>query len=56
MANQLRKANCVVHVANHGVDALTFLKKTTFSKNCEPSAVALSVVLMDLEMPVYCNS
>lgn len=29
MAQQLRKAKCVVHVANHGVDALTFLKKTT---------------------------
>ncbi|QDS76665.1 hypothetical protein FKW77_000128 [Venturia effusa] len=52
MANQLRKAACVVHVADHGVDALTFLKETTFAKNCGPSAIPLSIVLMDLEMPV----
>jgi CheY-like chemotaxis protein len=52
MAKQLRKAKCVVHVANHGADALLFLKKTTFLKGCGPNATPLSIVLMDLEMPV----
>lgn len=52
MANQLRKASCIVHVADHGVDALAFLEKTTFTKDCGPSAIPLSIVLMDLEMPV----
>jgi CheY-like chemotaxis protein len=50
MANQLRKASCKVHVADHGADALIFLKKTTFAKDCGPSAIPLSIVLMDLEM------
>ncbi|GAB7350496.1 hypothetical protein MBLNU459_g1092t1 [Dothideomycetes sp. NU459] len=52
MAQQLRKAGCIVHVANHGVDALRFLKTTTFARNCGPKAVPLSVILMDQEMPV----
>jgi len=52
MAQQLKKAKCVVHVANHGADALLFLEKTTFARDCGPSATPLSVVLMDLEMPV----
>jgi CheY-like chemotaxis protein len=52
MATQLRKAKCIVHVADHGADALVFLKKTTFSKDCGPNAIPLSIVLMDLEMPV----
>jgi CheY-like chemotaxis protein len=52
MANQLRKAKCIVHVANHGADALVFLKTTTFAKGCGPQAIPLSIVLMDLEMPV----
>jgi len=52
MAQQLRKANCIVHVANHGADALFFLKKTTFAKDCGPNATPLSIVLLDLEMPV----
>lgn len=52
MAQQLRKAKCVVHVANHGADALFFLETTTFAKDTGPSATPLSIVLMDLEMPV----
>jgi CheY-like chemotaxis protein len=52
MATQLRKAKCIVHVANHGADALGFLTKTTFAKGCGPFATPLSIVLMDLEMPV----
>jgi len=52
MANQLRRANCIVHVADHGADALIFLKKTTFGKESGPNAIPLSIVLLDLEMPI----
>ena len=52
MAQQLKKARCEVNVASHGADALLFLEKTTFAKDCGPYATPLSIVLMDLEMPV----
>lgn len=51
MAQQLRKKRCIVHVANHGADALVFLRKTTFAKDSGPNATPLSVILMDQEMP-----
>lgn len=79
MAQQLKRLGCVVHVANHGVEALDFLQRTIFW-NQQPqlegsddmndtsndnttshstavvhdpsSVIPLSVVLMDLEMPV----
>jgi signal transduction histidine kinase/CheY-like chemotaxis protein len=41
LGKQLKKAGCVVSVANHGLEALDVLEKDTFD-----------VVLMDLEMPV----
>ncbi|KAF1356035.1 hypothetical protein EJ07DRAFT_167875 [Lizonia empirigonia] len=41
LGKQLKKAVCVVSVANHGLEALQILEKETFD-----------VVLMDLEMPV----
>jgi signal transduction histidine kinase/CheY-like chemotaxis protein len=41
LGKQLRKAGCVVSVANHGLEALNVLEKETFD-----------VVLMDLEMPI----
>ncbi|KAI7474511.1 histidine kinase [Hortaea werneckii] len=47
MSQQLRRAGCVVHLANHGEECLSFLQKTTF---CE-SATRLDIVLLDLEMP-----
>ena len=48
MSQQLRKAGCVVHVANHGVECLDFLEESSFCDAITP----LSVVLLDLEMPV----
>lgn len=50
MAQQLRKIGCSkVHVADHGLDALNFLSKTSlFEKGNTP----LSVILLDVEMPV----
>ncbi|KAG9639960.1 hypothetical protein KCV04_g6261, partial [Aureobasidium melanogenum] len=50
MAQQLRKQGCVVHIANHGLEALTFLATSAFS-SANPST-PLDVVLMDQEMPV----
>jgi len=59
MSQQLRKAGCAaVHVVDHGLDALTFLATTTFQNSpTSPSipatpAVPLSVILLDVEMPV----
>lgn len=71
MAQQLRRLGCTVHLANHGLEALDFLKTTTFWRlsevekkqrlmreapspktNLPDEAIPLSVVLMDLEMPV----
>ncbi|KUJ17292.1 uncharacterized protein LY89DRAFT_733155 [Mollisia scopiformis] len=71
VTKQLRKAGHVVHVANHGQEAIDFLKRSEFWADFNPSgnhhsndgiatidkrggegAEKLSVVLMDLEMPV----
>ncbi|KAF2439566.1 hypothetical protein P171DRAFT_422165 [Karstenula rhodostoma CBS 690.94] len=63
LANQLRKLGCVVSVANHGGEALDFLKKTSrwrglTLQTCEaPPAhtdppLDLHLILMDWEMPV----
>lgn len=61
IAKQLRKQGCIVNVANHGQEALDFLQTTVFWKH-DPEAgtvmpmpgqaVELSIILMDLEMPV----
>lgn len=50
-SKQLRNCGCTVSVANHGEEALEFLKRTEYwSAQCDGEK--LSVVLMDLEMPV----
>ncbi|KAH6530217.1 hypothetical protein HBI81_097810 [Parastagonospora nodorum] len=41
LGKQLKKAGCMVNVANHGLEALDVLEEQTFD-----------IVLMDLEMPV----
>jgi CheY-like chemotaxis protein len=52
----LRKAGCEVYVANHGLEALDFLRKTEFwsavDNDTQMQPIALSVILMDVEMPV----
>ncbi|KAH0340028.1 histidine kinase, partial [Aureobasidium melanogenum] len=50
MSQQLRKLGCVVHTADHGQDCLDFLETTVFTSNSKNTP--LSVILMDLEMPV----
>lgn len=47
MCQQLQRAGCVVHVANHGVECLEFLENSHFCGQPTP----LSIVLLDLEMP-----
>lgn len=47
MSQQLRRAGCIVYVANHGLECLAFLEKSIFCK----AETHLSVILLDLEMP-----
>jgi CheY-like chemotaxis protein len=52
LSKQLHSAGCIVSVANHGGEALAFLQTSRFWKGREHDGEELSVVLMDLEMPV----
>ncbi|KAH8796996.1 hypothetical protein F5882DRAFT_458574 [Hyaloscypha sp. PMI_1271] len=54
LSKQLRNAGCVVHVANHGGEALDFLSTTTLWNDSSSSGprMELSIILMDLEMPI----
>ncbi|KAF8857518.1 hypothetical protein BDZ45DRAFT_623738 [Acephala macrosclerotiorum] len=53
LSKQLRSTGSVVHVANHGVEALDFLSRTTLWRDGEQGQkMELSLILMDLEMPV----
>lgn len=59
---QLTRAGCMVHVANHGVEALEFLRNTTHWRTQDKdgtdtsptnsSLKPLDVILMDVNMPV----
>jgi CheY-like chemotaxis protein len=48
----IRKLGCVVYIANHGGEALDLIKETKHYKGREEDGKELSIVLMDLEMPV----
>ncbi|KIW86788.1 uncharacterized protein Z519_12574 [Cladophialophora bantiana CBS 173.52] len=52
LAAQLRKIGCVVHVANHGGEAIEQIRKSKFYRGHVTDGVKIDVVLMDLEMPV----
>lgn len=52
LQKQLRNLKCVTRLANHGGEALDVLKKSNFWKGNEETGFDLTVVLMDLEMPV----
>jgi CheY-like chemotaxis protein len=52
LAMQIRKLGCVVYIANHGGEALDLIKETKHYKGREEDGKELSIVLMDLEMPV----
>lgn len=50
LRKQLKKAGCVVYVANHGVEALEILKTTTCWQGQAETGRRLDIVLMDWEM------
>ncbi|KAI4781493.1 hypothetical protein E4T52_03577 [Aureobasidium sp. EXF-3400] len=53
LAQQLRKTGCgKVHVADHGLDALEILSTTTFHRSSGVEQIPLSVILLDVEMPI----
>lgn len=51
LARQLRNLGIQISVANHGGEALEFLRSTTYCR-LDESAQKLSLILMDWEMPV----
>jgi CheY-like chemotaxis protein len=50
LSKQLRSTGCIVNVANHGGEALSFLATTPFFS--PSNTTKLDIILMDLEMPV----
>ncbi|KAL0935404.1 histidine kinase hhk13p [Colletotrichum truncatum] len=52
LQKQLKNCGNNTHVANHGGEALDQLKKSRFWSGKEAEGFDLSVILMDLEMPV----
>jgi PAS domain S-box-containing protein len=52
LAAQLRKIGCIVHVANHGGEAIDHICESKFHRDHVTDGVNIDVVLMDLEMPV----
>lgn len=52
LKKQLQNLGYEVLIANHGEECLDHLRKSTFWANHQPDALDLTVVLMDLEMPV----
>jgi CheY-like chemotaxis protein len=52
LAKQLRKTGCIIHLANHGGEAIEHLASSRFWTGKEVSGIELDVILMDLEMPV----
>ena len=49
---QLTNLGCIVYLANHGQECIDQLEKSTYWANHDPDAMDVTVVLMDLEMPV----
>lgn len=52
LQQQLRNLGYTVYVSNHGEEALDRLKESTYWQGHEDDGLDLSVILMDLEMPV----
>lgn len=54
MKQQLQRQNCEVLVANHGMEALDFLGRSSAWQGMreEAEAIDFDVVLMDVEMPI----
>ena len=52
LQKQLKNLGFMTEVANHGGEALDLLKTSTFWTGKEKYGIDLSVILMDLEMPI----
>lgn len=52
ICKQLRKKGHTVYAANHGAEALEFLEKTKYWTKNEKQGKSLSLILLDIEMPV----
>jgi len=52
LCKQLRNAGCIVHIANHGVEALEFIRETPLWYQQQPECKQLDIILMDWEMPI----
>ncbi|KAM3069164.1 hypothetical protein ACMFMG_010684 [Clarireedia jacksonii] len=54
LTKQLLHVGCIVHVANHGLEALNFLEQSTVSNTLPPNTkgIRCDIILMDLEMPI----
>lgn len=52
LAAQIKRLGCTTHVANHGGEALDLLRQTKHFQGREDDGIDLSIILMDLEMPV----
>lgn len=52
LSKQLKKLGNEVFVASHGLEALEVIESTRYWKDQEATGIELSVVLMDIEMPV----
>jgi PAS domain S-box-containing protein len=48
----LKNLGCITYVANHGGEALEHLQRSRWWKDVGKEGIELSVILMDLEMPV----
>jgi CheY-like chemotaxis protein len=52
LAQQIRKLGATVYIANHGGEALSVIQESKYYTGREHDGKELSVILMDLEMPV----
>ena len=52
LQKQLHNLGCVVYVANHGEECLAQIRESAFWAGRESTGKEITVVLMDLEMPV----
>ncbi|TKA72244.1 hypothetical protein B0A49_06071 [Cryomyces minteri] len=52
LSKQLQRLGCTVHIANHGLEALAFIRTSRFWSENGGVGCELDVVLMDWEMPV----
>lgn len=55
LSKQLRNIGCTVYLANHGLECLDFMTKTTRWIDAGSDQQVIALILMDLEMPEMVN-